>query len=219
MEREKHMNGVKAGELLEAYNKGYDSKRKEATDERMKEFWEKERKEHPPLTPEEEIINFQKGMAESINNRYERGDYDNLPLDELKNLTKMIDKYLYELEEKGMKRTNPLFQKLQKTSFNVHDLKEDKKQEEKIKFMTKNKDAKYLHTFFEEKKLPSVSWELQDNEGTTHFIDSDFVDEAIFNAPQHEQKGIGDMIRKIDFANGDVNDYLKHLAQALVNNY
>ena len=32
-----------------------------------------------------------------------------------------------------------------------------------------------------------------------------------------DQKRIGDVIRKIDFHDGDVNDYLKHLAGALIN--
>ncbi len=75
----------------------------------------------------------------------------------------------------------------------------------------------YLTTFFAEKKLPYVSWELVDNAGVPHLIDSDVVLEAMEQAPQSEQKAIGNMIRRIDFANGDVNDYLKHLAGALIN--
>ncbi len=76
---------------------------------------------------------------------------------------------------------------------------------------------KYLKTFFDEKKLPYASWELKDNDGDTHFIDSDVVIEHIGHAPVHEQQAIGDVIRKIDFINGDVNDYLKHLAGVLIN--
>ena len=75
----------------------------------------------------------------------------------------------------------------------------------------------YLKTFFEEKKLPDVTWELVDNQGMTHIISNEVVIEAIDNAPKHEQEGIANMIRRIDFANGDVNDYLKHLAGALIN--
>ncbi len=76
----------------------------------------------------------------------------------------------------------------------------------------------YLRTFFEEKQLPFASWDLVDDEGVTHFINSDVVLEHIDMAHGDEQKRIGDVIRKIDFNNGDVNDYLKHLAGALINN-
>lgn len=77
----------------------------------------------------------------------------------------------------------------------------------------------YLTTFFEEKQLPSASWELTSEDGTTHWIDSDVVIEHIMIAPSEEQKKIADVIRQIDFKNGDVNHFLKHLAQALVNNF
>ena len=75
----------------------------------------------------------------------------------------------------------------------------------------------WFKTFLEEKNLPAVDWELTDNQGETNFIGSDVVIEAILGAPAHEQKGIKNMIVKIDFANGDVNDYFKHLAGALIN--
>lgn len=79
--------------------------------------------------------------------------------------------------------------------------------------------AKYLKLFFEEKSLPYESWDLVSPTGVPHHIDSDVVKEAIFVAPEGEQSAIASMIRKIDCLNGDVNDYLKHLAQALVNMY
>lgn len=75
----------------------------------------------------------------------------------------------------------------------------------------------YLKTFFEEKQLPYVSWELVDDAGVVHLIDNDVVLEAIGQTGTPEQKAIGDVIRKIDFDNGDVNDYLKHLAGAIIN--
>ena len=74
----------------------------------------------------------------------------------------------------------------------------------------------YLKTFFEEKQLPYASWEIEDEDGVKHFIDSDVVLEHIELASVEEQTKIGDMIRKIDFHNNDVNDYLKHLAGALI---
>ena len=75
----------------------------------------------------------------------------------------------------------------------------------------------YLRTFFEEKKLPEVDWELSAKDGTKHFISNAVVIEAIGKAPLHEQRAISNVIRRIDFNNGNVNDYLKHLAGALIN--
>lgn len=76
---------------------------------------------------------------------------------------------------------------------------------------------KYLKTFFDEKSLPYASWTLFDDDGVQHLIDSDIVLEHIATASAVEQNKIADVIRQIDFANGDVNDYLKHLAGALIN--
>lgn len=76
----------------------------------------------------------------------------------------------------------------------------------------------YLETFFEEKQLPHQSWDIEDESGTMHYIDSSVVIEALLNAPQSEQEQAADVIRRIDFANGDVNDFLKHLAKGLVAN-
>jgi len=78
--------------------------------------------------------------------------------------------------------------------------------------------ANYLKTFFEEKNLPYQSWSIESNDGTTHIIDNEVVIETILNvsSPQEQDK-IADVIRRIDFASGDVNDFLKHLATGLVN--
>lgn len=82
---------------------------------------------------------------------------------------------------------------------------------------TADSPAKYLETFFEEKQLTPQSWEIEGNDGQTHFIDSEVVIEAIMGASTGEQEGIANMIRRIDFANGNIQDYLKHLATGLVN--
>lgn len=77
----------------------------------------------------------------------------------------------------------------------------------------------YLETFFEEKDLPFVSWSVLDSDGNTHHINNEVVIEMIGKAPDSEQEQIAGVIRKIDFHNGDVNDFLKHLAGALVDQY
>lgn len=83
---------------------------------------------------------------------------------------------------------------------------------------TSQSTREYLKTFFEEKQLPHQSWEIQDQNGTSHYIDSDVVIEALMNAPAQEQEQAANIIRKIDFMNGDVNHFLKHLATGLVMN-
>ena len=75
---------------------------------------------------------------------------------------------------------------------------------------------RYLTTFFKERELPTVQWELTSSDGTAHWITNEVVVEHIMAAPRHEQDQIADVIRQIDFANGDVNHFLKHLAGSLV---
>lgn len=75
----------------------------------------------------------------------------------------------------------------------------------------------YLKTFFTEKDLPLANWELVDQDGTVHWISNEVVIEHVMAAGREEQTQIANVIRKIDFANGDVNHFLKHLAGALVN--
>ena len=75
----------------------------------------------------------------------------------------------------------------------------------------------YLETFFAEKDLPEANWELVDENGWTHVIGSAVVLEHLAIAPVEEQEAIANIIRKIDFNNGDVNHFLQHLANALIN--
>lgn len=82
-----------------------------------------------------------------------------------------------------------------------------------------NMQIKYLKKFFAEKDLPYKTWEFEDNDGVNHFIDSEVVIESIMNTTPEEQSAIADMLRKIDFQNGDVMHYLGHLANGLVMNY
>jgi len=85
--------------------------------------------------------------------------------------------------------------------------------------MSNNSFNSWFDTFLEEKNLPYVAWEIVDRAGMTHFIDSDVVIETIKNAPAGDQKKIKEMIVKIDFHNGDVNHFFRHLAQGLVEQY
>jgi hypothetical protein len=77
------------------------------------------------------------------------------------------------------------------------------------------KTAKYLELFFEEKEIKYESWEIEHNDNI-HFIDTDYVIEAIKTAPAEEKEQIANTLRKIDFVNGNVNHFLKFLAEALI---
>jgi len=76
---------------------------------------------------------------------------------------------------------------------------------------------RYLDAFFAEKQLPIAVWTVEDQHGTAHIIDSNVVLEHVAVAPRAEKKQISDVIRQIDFKNGDVNHFLRHLAQAVAN--
>ena len=80
------------------------------------------------------------------------------------------------------------------------------------------KAATYLKTFFEEKNLPFAEFEIETVENI-HFISNEIVIEHIMVAPAQEQEQIADIIRKIDFKNGNVNHFLEHLAHGLAQNF
>lgn len=75
----------------------------------------------------------------------------------------------------------------------------------------------YLRDFFSEKEIPEVTWDLKSEDGTWHHMPNAVVVEHITQCSVTEATEIGDVLRKIDFANGDVNDFFKHLAGALIN--
>ena len=76
--------------------------------------------------------------------------------------------------------------------------------------------SKWLDTLVEEKGIDTEDTFEIETDDTWHIFDYGSVIEAIKTASAHEQAGIKNMIVRIDFANGDVRDYLRHLAQALV---
>lgn len=74
------------------------------------------------------------------------------------------------------------------------------------------KFQKWLITFCEEKQI-DMSEFVKAGDGSELQIGD--VCSAIMNAPEQEQAGIQKMLIQIDFKNGDVAHYLRHLAQAL----
>ncbi len=82
--------------------------------------------------------------------------------------------------------------------------------------LTQTAFIKWFERFLEEKELSYQTWEIKDSQGVTHILDSDVLIEQVKFAPIHEQAQIKQTIVKIDFLNGDVNHFFKHLVGALV---
>jgi hypothetical protein len=74
----------------------------------------------------------------------------------------------------------------------------------------------YLRRFFEEKDIDREErFTVEGPEWGENSIPYGCVIEAIMQAPAAEQEQIANMLRRIDFKNGDVRDYLRHLGKAL----
>jgi len=80
-------------------------------------------------------------------------------------------------------------------------------------------NGSYLNMFFKEKRIPDKMWDIEDKDGVTHTIPNAVVMEFIAATTGSERRKIEDTLRKIDFANGDVNHFLKHLAGAIAEMY
>lgn len=77
----------------------------------------------------------------------------------------------------------------------------------------------YLKRFFEEKEIKNVNYEIKDKNGFVHIFDNQVVIDRILHTSSQEQNQIANIIRKIDFKNGDIHHFLKYLAKAMVLNY
>ena len=77
----------------------------------------------------------------------------------------------------------------------------------------------WLDTFIEEKGIDLGQILEVKTDKNTHYFEVGNIIENIKATIPKEQEEIKKMIIKIDFYNGDVVDYFKHLAQALVQNY
>lgn len=78
---------------------------------------------------------------------------------------------------------------------------------------------KWLDTFIEEKGIDLDQVIEVKTEANIHYFEVGNIIANIKATTLEEQAGIKDMIVKIDFHNGDVVDYFRHLARALAENY
>jgi hypothetical protein len=83
-----------------------------------------------------------------------------------------------------------------------------------IKDLAPQMPTKYLRDFFAEKDIPEKNFTVQGPSGENH-IPNTVVVEHISQCSAAEATQIGNVLRRIDFANGDVNHFLEHLAGAI----
>ena len=93
------------------------------------------------------------------------------------------------------------------------------KEDRGITETTNNSFEKWLDTFIEEKGIDLEDTFSLEGDESFHIFEVGNVIENIKKAPPQEQAKIKDMLVKIDFNNGNVLDYLQHLAKALVKAY
>lgn len=76
---------------------------------------------------------------------------------------------------------------------------------------------KWLETFLEEKGIDLELRLYNVWSGTAmHMVSGEVVKEAILKANTQEKRFIKETLVKIDFQNGDINHFLKHLAKCYV---
>lgn len=115
-------------------------------------------------------------------------------------------------------KENPANDKL-RTGIRIQDKIENTKVDEIIEEQEDTSFNQWLDTFIQEKGIDLDYTFTIEDEGITHIFELGNVIENIKTTSKEEQNAIKDMIVKIDFYNGDVVDYFKHLSKALVKNY
>lgn len=75
---------------------------------------------------------------------------------------------------------------------------------------------KWLKTFIAEKNIdPELILEVEGPELGTNLIPVEVLIDAICSAPRVEREAIRKMMIRIDFMNGNILDYFRHLAKAI----
>lgn len=73
----------------------------------------------------------------------------------------------------------------------------------------------WINTFLSEKGIDLETVVEAEGPSGINYIPVGCLVELMQSAPKHEQQGIKTMLVKIDFVNGSVLDYFKHLAKAV----
>jgi hypothetical protein len=96
------------------------------------------------------------------------------------------------------------------TDEEIQDIK--KALDNKSNFVSKNK---YLPTFFEEKDLPVRLFMYEIDGNVVNLGNYDVIESILASDDINMLKQSEELIRRIDFANGDVNHFLEHMGQAM----
>ncbi|GAG90875.1 unnamed protein product [marine sediment metagenome] len=78
-------------------------------------------------------------------------------------------------------------------------------------------DNEYLERYFEESNLRERVFDLRDNQGMTHIMPIGCVIEQIKIMPSEDRKKAIKIMRKIDFLNGNMEHFLKYVAEGMIN--
>ena len=73
----------------------------------------------------------------------------------------------------------------------------------------------YLERFFEEKEIEYKQFEIKQG-GLKHIISTEQIIRLIKQSSREEKNQIVNVLRKIDFKNGNVEDFLEHLAEGFI---
>ncbi len=73
----------------------------------------------------------------------------------------------------------------------------------------------YLERFFEEKEIEYKQFEIKQGD-LKHIISTEQVIRLIKQSSREEKNKIVNVLRKIDFKNGKVENFLEHLAEGFI---
>jgi len=82
--------------------------------------------------------------------------------------------------------------------------------------MNPNETNEYIENFFEEKEIEQIDYELYDKGGMWNLVPTEVIIEFIKGLPYRAKHQVAITILKIDLVNGRVEDYLKHIAQNMI---
>jgi len=86
-------------------------------------------------------------------------------------------------------------------------------------YMKNEKFNKWIDRFLEEKNIDRYELFTIEKNGNKHIFEIGHIVDSIKVTSSEEQEEIKKSLIKIDFVNGDIRDYIKHLANALINTY
>jgi hypothetical protein len=82
--------------------------------------------------------------------------------------------------------------------------------------MNPNETNEYIENFFDEKEIEVQDFELYDKGGMWNLVPTEVIIEFIKGLPFKAKQKVALTILQIDLVNGRVEDFLKYIAQAMI---